>query len=360
MSGPPPGFNAGVSMLPDNPSAGPIAPMLGGARKLQHGGDLSDEDEAILKQYELHKEGKLAGDFSEDFKKQFLAQIKDAECDWSKATLSSKCDAIVQVTRALIHKKIQRANQSSVASLPSGFSDLVTGASKRFSNAVVGAAKNFAITVNPSDVSVRDTSGVISAAAQPVDVSGAPIVVSGAEVVIDVSGTPIDISGASLDISGAEVSVDVSGTPIDISGASLDISGAEVSVDVSGTPVDVSGTPIDISGASLDISGAEVSVDVSGNPQTGTNVVQYKKMAVNMVEKHKQERAAREAARAASGVNTLQASIPIQPSNSGQVGGKTRKRKSSKKIKQARRTAKKVSKYGKRIGRKTRKNKQRR
>jgi hypothetical protein len=117
MSGPPPGFNATDSLLPDpGPSAAPIHVMRGGGVQT-----ISEEDKKLLEKYGLGDTGILKGKIDEKVKTEFLTQLKSGKCSvgtGDMVVLKKDCWAVSMVIRELLKAGIQRTNKMGLGFKP--------------------------------------------------------------------------------------------------------------------------------------------------------------------------------------------------------------------------------------------------
>jgi len=112
----PPGFNAGATVLPDNPSA-QIHVMRGGGGgggggSTQTGGFNMQELEKLT-EYGLEQGGIIADEIDEPTKIAFLKQESSGICaknSGDSVIMKKDCWAVVEVTRALINYHIRTSN----------------------------------------------------------------------------------------------------------------------------------------------------------------------------------------------------------------------------------------------------------
>jgi hypothetical protein len=105
----PPGFDAGASMLPDNPSA-QIHVMRGGGASI---GGFTPEQTRTLSLYGLEAGGIIADEIDEPTKVAFLQQLESGACNTNSgdsAILKKDCWAVVAVIRALINYDIKKSS----------------------------------------------------------------------------------------------------------------------------------------------------------------------------------------------------------------------------------------------------------
>jgi len=105
----PPGFDAGASMLPDNPNA-QIHVMRGG------GSSFTPEQTKILSLYGLESGGIISDEIDEQTKVAFLQQLESGACNTDSgdsAILKKDCWAVVSVIRALIQYDIKKSLEKS-------------------------------------------------------------------------------------------------------------------------------------------------------------------------------------------------------------------------------------------------------